>query len=110
MNSFKIVKYGEIIGDATCEYFIEVSPTATVNEVLVDIVNNKDEWGYIGIKDDKEPLFGSHCFEYGFGKSKSVDTNEEQFWHSIMKRKVISMKGSGGYSRSDYQLVLEEEV
>lgn len=109
MDSFKIVGYGKTFGDETTEYIIKVSPTATVREVLVDIVNQKGEWGYIGIKDDKEPFFGSHRFEYGNGKSEKVSEDEETFWNGIMNRKVIAMEGSGGWTRSDYQLVLEKE-
>ena len=40
MDSFKIKGYGKTFGDETTEYIIDVSPTATVKSVLVDIVNN----------------------------------------------------------------------
>ena len=109
MDSFKIKGYGKTYGDETTEYIIDVSPTATVRSVLVDIVNQKNEWGYIGIKDDKEPFFGSHRFEYGNGKSEKVSEDEEKFWNGIMNLKVVAMEGSGGWTRSDYQLVLEKD-
>lgn len=108
MNSFKIVGHGKTRSDETSEYIIEVSPKATVNEVLVDIVNQKSEWGRIGIKSEKEPFFGEHHFEYRFGRSEIPSKEDQAFWNSIMQKKVVAIKGRGGWSNSDYQLVLED--
>ena len=107
MDSFKIVGYGKVRSDETSEYIIEVSPTATVKDVLADILNRK-EWGAIGIKDDKEPFFGAHHFDYSYGEKEFKSHEEKMFWDKIMNRKVVALKGSGGWSCSDYQLVLGE--
>lgn len=105
MNSFKVIEYEKVRGDATREYIIKVSSTAIVRDVIADILK-KNEWGYIGIKDDEEPFFGAHRLEYTHDKLKIISEEEKRFWDNIMNQKVIALKGSGGWSRSDYQIVL----
>ena len=132
MNSFKIISYSEPYGDETRDYNIQVSENATVGDVIKDIVSNKSEWGYIGLKSDNpKDVFGAHAFEYEHGEiykheekeNKPIDIDEdnfdihtsptdftqdkhelydEEFWNSISDRKVISMTGSGGWTRIDY--------
>ena len=106
MKSFKIVGYGEVRGDCSAEYKIEVAKGATVSQVISDILSDEREWGYIGIRDSSE-VFGKHHFEYRYGKV--LPSKEQSFWNSIKDHKVIYIKGDGGWSRSDYQFVLEEK-
>lgn len=108
MNSFKITGHGEIRSDETSEYFIEVSPEATVNQVLVDIVNQEHEHGFIGIKDENNPFHGAYSFEYENGKSEIPSEEVKAFWKSVKHRKVIGIKANGGWGCTDYILELGE--
>ena len=47
MNSFEITGYGTCGGDQCSQYYIEISPSATVGSVIKDILSNKNEWGSI---------------------------------------------------------------
>jgi len=105
-KSFRVVGCGEVRGDCSAEYKIEVTKGATVSEVISDILSDTREWGYIGIRSTTE-VFGEHNFEYRYGKILS--NKEGSFWKRIADRKVKAIKGEGGWSRSDYQFVLEEE-
>lgn len=109
MNSFRIIGDEQELGDETKKYLISISPTATVKEVVEDILSRKDKWGFIGIKDKKEPFHGAHSFEYRYGINEKIPAEEELFWREIMNCRVLNIEGSGGWSRDDFQFVIEKE-
>ena len=109
MNSFRIIGDEQELGDETAKYIITVSPTATVKDVLEDILSRKDKWGFIGIKDKKEPFRGAHSFEYRYGSNEKIPAEEELFWKEIMDCRVLNIEGSGGWSRDDFQLVIAKK-
>lgn len=107
MQTFEIKSYGE--GNETRKYNIEVKDGVTVRQVIDDIVSDTREWGYIGIKEYyKKEFFGSHRFEYRNGK-KIKPTNEQDifFWDSISDWRVVGIEGEGGWSNSNYQLIVQ---
>lgn len=105
MNSFKIVEYGPTGGDQCSPYYIEVSPGVTVGDVVEDILSNKDEWGIICI----EQKDNNHAIEYKYGEllKNNVSKEEQYFWNNLVDWKVVKMRGSGGWSNSDYWLTIQ---
>ena len=105
MKTFEITGYGPTHSDETREYIIKLYPNNTVRDVVQDIISNQYEWGYIGIKDEENPWFGKYPLEYGRGLVINID--EVTNWKDKLDKKVIGIKGDGGWSRSDYQLEIE---
>lgn len=108
MNSFEITEYGPCGGDQCSPYYIEVSPSATVRSVIKDILSNKNEWGSIRIE-RKSLRDNDHVIEYKYGKLLKDTINEEEkyFWNNLLDWKVVSMRGNGGWSCSDYWLTIQ---
>ena len=106
-NSFEITGYGEPGGDQCSKYFIDVSPSATVVDVIDDILSNKNEWGSIRIK--QESWNKEHKIEYKYGKllKDNISQEEQYFWNNLLDWKVVSMYGYGGWSCSDYWLTIQ---
>lgn len=103
---FEIIEYGKTRSDETCEYKIQVAENVTVKDVITNIISNKNEWGRIGIKDDNHPFFGKYPISYKNGKFVDIDEKAQEYWNIIKDCKVVAMKGDGGWSCSDYQLIL----
>lgn len=94
---------GKLRGDCTAPYDVIISSNSpiTVNDLIIHIIENrKHEWGYIGIINDNEPFFGEPCIEYKHGKLLS------EFDENILNNIVEKVKADGGYSRMDYQILL----
>ena len=105
MKTFEITGYGKDYGDQTREYIIKLYPNNTVRNVIQDIISNPREWGYIELKlgDWKERYYNR--LEYGH--SVVINLDKVTYWKDKLDKKVISITGSGGWSRSDYQLEIE---
>ena len=96
---FKMYMAGEMGGDCTAPYEVELDKEYTVNE-FVQAVLTKREWGYIGI-DCRGEIFGRPKCEYRDDKLLySLPDN-------VLNKKVIKVKASGGWSRMDYLLWIE---
>lgn len=98
-----MMKFKEIGGpyeDATSLYEVTLTKNYTVSE-LIDEILTKKEWGYIGIY-CKGEIFGKPVGEYR--QDKMIHKLPE----NIMNKKVINVKASGGWSRMDYMLWLEQ--
>lgn len=108
MKSFEIIEYGKTRSDETCKYTIKIAENVTVEQIIKDILSNKNEWGRIGIKDNNFPFFGKYSISYGYGKIVETEKEIIEYWNSIKNRKVINMEGDGGWNCSDYQIVLED--
>ena len=108
MNSFEITGYGPCGGDQCSPYYIEVSPRATVRSVIKDILSNKNEFGSIRIE-RKSWRDNDHKIEYEYGKllKDTMSEEEKYFWNNLLEWKVVSMRGDGGWSNSDYWLTIQ---
>jgi hypothetical protein len=90
--------------DCTGPYDVIFTEGMTVRQFIDEMLTeHKSEWGYIGI-DKPGSIFGKPCIEYSHGELKGQSMPEE-----YMDKVITKVKGSGGWSRSDFQLVLEEE-
>lgn len=108
-KAFEIIGYGKTGSDCTSEYILKLDEMALVRDVIKQILENKREWGYIGIKSIKDDNFGLHAFEYKYGniQKESMSDNEKYFWRCIENYQVISIEGSGGWTRSDYKIEIQ---
>lgn len=108
MNSFEITEYGTCGGDQCSPYYIKVSPSATVRSVIKDILSNKNECGSIRIE-RKSLKDNDHAIEYKYGKLLKDKMSEEEkyFWDNLSNWRVVSMRGYGGWSCSDYWLTIQ---
>lgn len=85
--------------DCTGPYEVTVSLPMTVGEFISELLETyPDEWGYIGIYNKKEEIFGYPRCEYKYGKLLSALPEE------YIDRQIESVSGSGGWSASDYIL------
>ena len=107
-NAFNIREHGPINGDQCSEYFIDVPPSATVGNVIMDILSNKNEWGSIYIERESWKN-NDHKIEYKYGELLKDKMSEEEkyFWNNLLDWKVVSMRGYGGWSCSDYWLTIQ---
>jgi len=110
MNSFKITGYGPVGGDQCSAYYVEVSPSATVRSVIENILSNKGEWGAIRIERENW-RDNDHKVEYKYGELIKNDMTEDEkyFWNNLLDWKVVSMRGYGGWSCSDYWLTIQSK-
>lgn len=89
--------------DCTGPYDVTYTEGMTVRQFIDEILTEHDsEWGYIGI-DSPGTIFGNPCFEYSHGATKETLPDE------YLDKVIIDVKGHGGWSRSDFQLVLKED-
>lgn len=89
--------------DCTGPYNVIFTKGMTVRQFIDEMLTEHDsEWGYIGI-DSPGTIFGKPCIEYSHGAIKESLPDE------YLDKVIIDVKGSGGWSRSDFQLVLGEE-
>ena len=91
--------------DCTGPYNVIFAKGMTVRQFIDEMLTEHDsEWGYIGIYRPKSILFGKPCIEYSHGALKETMPDE------YLDKVIINVNGSGGWSRSDFQLVLEGEI
>lgn len=100
---FTFIRTGGPYGDCTCDYDIKLDKEYTVAEFVKTVLENKpDEWGYIGIWRSKT-IFGDPTCRYDYGKLRSTLPDD------ILDKKIRSVDASGGWTRMDYLLVLEDD-
>jgi hypothetical protein len=95
---------GNVRGDCTAPYDVELSRECTLRE-LVDVILTRNEWGYIG-KDDPRDVFGYPRFEYSYDHIKE-GSERGHFTEEDYNRIVKVVKADGGWSRMDYIVTLE---
>jgi len=99
---FKLVQAGPESRDCTAPYDVILDRSYTVKEFIHTVLTQRsDEWGYIGIKNPDEPFFGDPKIRYRWGIEEYAPLR------SLFDKRIISVTASGGWSRMDYQLVLE---
>ena len=97
------IKYGRECGDCTSEYII-TTDNVTVEDFINEwITQYPNEWGYFGIKNADAPFFGNPLCEYRCGKLIT-----EPLPKRFLCKKIKSVTGSGGWSRSDFQFEVED--
>ena len=98
---FKLYQLKPEGSDCTAPYGVKLNGEYTVESFIHDVLLDRREWGFIGIRDGHS-TFGNPCCEYSNGEIKSSSMTEE-----FSKMKVVSATASGGWSRMDYLLVVE---
>ena len=98
-----ICSYGPQGSDCTGPIYVHFDDGLTVRE-FIDYQLKNNEWGYIGIKSTVDQFFGSPKFEY-----KKNQILGEMFSDDILDSEVKEIKGSGGWSRSDFIIELKEK-
>lgn len=85
-----------IFGDETALYRVSTNKECTLGELVNAVLTRRHEWGYLYVK-------GVAGFEYRYGDIVGV----QKFSKELLARKVLRIKGSGGWSRMDYIIELE---
>lgn len=90
--------------DCTGPYYVRWSKPMTVGEFIDEIITNyQSEWGYIGIySNDRYATFGDPVCEYSHGQITKPMPDE------YLSKQIKEITGSGGWSRSDFLLILED--
>lgn len=101
---FELRYVGPTGSDCTAPYDVILNGEYTVAEFIKDALLRPREWGYIGIRNNRVryAIFGDPNCAYSDGKLLSNLPDE------YLTRKVISATASGGWSRMDFLLTLEE--
>lgn len=97
---FELTIAGPARSDCTAPYNVLLEDTYNVGDFINDILHQR-EWGYIGIYDGKS-VFGHPYCEYKGDKLLSNMPEE------YLNRKIKYAKASGGWSRMDYLIWLED--
>ena len=97
---FKMRSAGEVRGDCTAPYHVELDKEYTVNEFVNTVLTITKEWGYIGIY-CRGKIFGEPKCEYSHGKLLYALPD------NVLNKKVVKVQADGGWSRMDYLLWIE---
>lgn len=98
----RITYIGPTGSDCTGPYYVDISKPMLVGDFIEEYLKEYPrEWGYFGVK-DRKTIFGNPHWEYRYGMLLSKPDDR---WFS---RKIKSVTGSGGWSRSDFLFELEE--
>ena len=93
------IRYGRSFSDDTYEYLIDFSKPMTVRQFIDECLAKKGEWGSISINDC---LRGPKC-DYSHGVILGEPFSEE-----ILNKEVEAAHGNGGWSCSDFVLLVKE--
>lgn len=105
MNSNSSIKWhhaGGPYGDETSRYDLEFIKPYTVQELIDEVLKDVREWGYIGIYTEGT-TFGEPVCEYSHGKLITPNLPDE-----YLNKKIVKCKASGGWTRMDYLIYLED--
>lgn len=99
----RITYVGPTSSDCTSPYMVDISKPMLVGDFIEEYLKEYPrEWGYFGIRDG-HTIFGNPQWEYRYGQLLSKPDDR---WFG---RKIKSVTGSGGWSRSDFLFELEVE-
>ena len=93
---FRMYGYGDVGGDCTMRYGIELDKEYTVKEFIDTILKEKsNEWGGIEIMTGNNS-FSEVSYRYNYGKlSGCID-------EKYSGKKIVGAAASGGWSKMDY--------
>ena len=90
--------------DCTAPYSVEMSDNCTVQEFVECVLKQfPNEWGCIGIEHGKS-IFGKPYIEYKYGKITTENRLKD-----VENANVMKATSSGGWSRMDYLLAIDDE-
>ena len=98
---FKLIQSGPTCGDCTAPYNVILDKEYTVEDFIKTTLLRSDEWGYIGIFDEKS-IFGNLNCEYRHGNLKTHLPNE------YLSKKVVRVMARGGWTMMNYILTVKE--
>lgn len=99
------ITYGQTCSDETSIYRVDISKPMTVGQFIDEYMAGcPNNWGYFGVRDG-ESIFGNPKCEYSHGEIKGKTLPKD-----ILNRNIKKVHGSGGWSRSDFQFELCEEI
>ena len=90
------IRYGQSHSDATYDYFVTINHPMTLEEFIDEWIQDKREWGYFFVLNGKSFLEAEKC-EYRYGEIIG-----EPFPNDILEKEIKSVRGNGGWSRSDF--------
>lgn len=103
------ITYGNEIGDCTRPYYVTLNRSDITVKEFIDYVlsEQKSEWGYIRIYNwkIKTSWDADYEFEYRHGVAKADEVIPPYVLASCIK----TLSGSGGWSRSDWDIIIEGE-
>ena len=102
MVSLELRQIGRAGSDCTAPYEVIIHGKCTVREFVECVLTHHKEWGYIGISDGS--IFGNPRIEYARGTITTENTLKD-----IKDYIVVKALASGGWSRMDYLLTIEQE-
>lgn len=98
---FELLQNTPVGGDCTCGYDVKLDREYTIEEFINTVLKKyANEWGIFEVKRGSNAI---DSFEYSYGKLASEPNNVYQ------DCKIKEVYASGGWSRMDYVLYLEEE-
>lgn len=95
------ITFCDTSSDATSRYLVDISPMCVGDFIEEWLKEHPNEWGYFGINDGKT-IYGSPQWFYQYGQLKTKVSDE------YLGKRIRSVSGSGGWSRSDFLFVLEK--
>lgn len=98
---FELRYKGPTFGDCTAPYYVILKGSPTVKEFIDAVLEDKSEWGYIGIY-NKGSIFGFPNIEFRHG-----ETNITEEMKKYLNLIVVEATAHGGWSRMDYILILK---
>ena len=100
----KFTAIGRMSGDGTTPFVVTGYRAKTIVEFVNEVLENKQEWGYIEVEHEKvanPKLFSflyCHRIEYRYGKLIKDIPSEWQ------NREIAKIQACGGWSRMDYYI------
>lgn len=105
MNSKKIrINCGPTGGDACSPYYITFPEGMTAREFIMEQLSDEREWGHFTIKPEEDEGWDWLECEYRYGKV--IHEHPSPLPEVILDRPLKKASGSGGWSRSDFVLVV----
>lgn len=96
----RFIKNGKTMGDESTPYIVTDYKAKTVNEFVYEVLENKKEWGYIGVKTNPVGFFFAHpnC-EYRYGNLLNSLPNK------LLSMEIEHIEACGGWTRMDYMII-----
>lgn len=103
MSKYKLNHTGGPYGDATCHYKATIYEPFTLQELIDEVLNNKNEWGYFTLVEDTTTWLQTKSrMEYRYGEIINDNIPIED------KTKTVEvMEAHGGWTRMDYIVSLK---
>lgn len=102
---FILTPRGPMSSDCTAPYEVLLDKVYTVGTFIDAVLTiNPDDWGHIGIANQKHTIYGDPTCEYCKGHLTTDPLPSE-----VLSRRVASVRARGGYTLMDYVITLEPD-